>query len=81
MGEAALLGSSDCLLQDLEHLHMQSGGKQHRILCPHAQPTGHCLSQECCPSDPCSELPQHEDYKETKALFMCHSHVTFCTYV
>lgn len=36
----------------------------------------HYPFQECCLLDPCSDLPQHEDYKELQALYMCHSHVT-----
>lgn len=49
------------------------GGAQHRVLCSHPQLRAHCLSQQRCPLDPCSELPQHEGYKETPSTL----HVPF----
>lgn len=41
------------------------GGKQPSILLIP------CSSWECCPLNPCSQLPQHEDSKEILALLMC----------
>lgn len=71
LGEPALPGSSEPLPLPLagllEHSDMQVGGKTAQHL---ASP---CSSRECCPLNPCSELPQHEDSKETQALLMCPS--------
>lgn len=76
VGETVLPGSSEPLglpLAGLRALAYAIGGRggtdgQHRVPWPRAQPRGRCPSRECCPPNPCSKLPQHEDYKETKAL-------------
>lgn len=70
LGERALPGSSEALpllLAGPGALGYATGGKtaQH--------PASPYSSQECCPLNPCSELPQHEDSKETQALLMCPS--------
>lgn len=70
LGEPALPGSSEAL--------PASGRAWSTWICNWGgktaqHPASPCSSQECCPLNPCSELPQHEDSKETQALLMCPS--------